>query len=139
MPWRAGFAVVNVAIAIGAFAILLAAVAHGAGALDSARSARVIDDVQTVRSAVGTWAKARARTSYTGLTVAALNASNVLTKPTLTTPWGGTVSLSPRTSDSYWITLEGLPRPAREALARHYQTQALETRWNGRDFCIAFQ
>lgn len=139
MPLRGGFALVNIAVGAGIVAVMFAAVAHGSGAVDSARTARLIDDVQTLRSAVETWAKARGKTSYGGLSVGALNASNVLTKAMLTNPWGGTVELSLRTSDSYWITLGGLPRSARDAVDRHYQTQALATRWNGQEFCIAFQ
>lgn len=139
MPQRAGFAVINVAIAIGVSAILLAAVVHGSGALDSGRTARVIDDIQTLRSAVEMWAKAQGRTSYAGLSVAALNAANVLTTPTVITPWGGTVELSARTNDSYWITMTGLSPSARDAMARHYQTQALQTTWDGTRFWIAFQ
>jgi len=139
MPQRAGFALTNVAIAIGMSAILLAAVAHGRGALDSARTARMIDDIQTLRPAVETWVKAEGRTSYAGLSVAALNAANVLTKPSVTTPWGGTVELTACTNDSYWVTMTGLPQSARDALTRHYQTQALQTRWDGTRFWIAFQ
>ncbi len=139
MPRRGGFAVIDVAIAIGVSAILLAAVAHGTGALDAGRTARVIEDIQTLRSAVETWAKAQGRTSYAGLSVAALNVANVLTTPAVAHPWGGTIELSARTSDSYWITMTGLPQSARDALTRHYQTQALETTWDGTQFGIAFQ
>lgn len=139
MPRRMGFAVTDVAIAIGVSAILLAAVVHGSGALDSGRTARVLDDIQTLRAAVATWVKAQGRTSYAGLSVAALNAANVLTTPTVTTPWGGTAELSARTNDSYWIVMTGLPQSARNALTRHYETQAVQTRWDGRQFWIAFQ
>lgn len=139
MRERMGFAVIDVAIAIGVSAILLAAVAHGSGALDSGRTARVLDDIQTLRAAVGTWVTAQGRTSYAGLSVAALSAANVLTTPTLTTPWGGTVEVSARTPDSYWITMTGLPQPARDALTRHYRTQALQTTWDGTRFSIAVQ
>lgn len=139
MPRRGGFAVINVAITIGVSAILLAAVVQGSGALDSGRTARVIDDIQTLRSAVETWAKAQGRTSYVGLSVAALNAANVLTAPTLTTPWGGTIELSARTNDSYWITMTGLSLSARDAMTRHYERQTLQTAWDGTRLWIAFQ
>lgn len=139
MRHRAGFAITNISIAIGVSAILLAAVVHGSGAVDSARTARLIDDVQTLRLAVETWVKAQGRTSYAGLNVAALNEANVLTASTVTTPWGGTVELSVRTNDSYWIVMTGLPESARNALSRHYQTHAVQTRWDGRQFWIAFQ
>jgi hypothetical protein len=139
MPQRRGFAVINVAIAIGVSAILLTAVVHGSGALESARAARVIDDVQTLRLAVATWTKAQGRTSYAGLSIAALNAANVLTTPTVTTPWGGMVELGMRTNDSYWIAIAGLPSSSRTALARQYEAQALQTRWDGTRLWIAFQ
>src|SRR5258708_2675774 len=129
MPQRKGFAVTDVAIAIGVSAILLAAIVHGAGALDAGRTARVTDDIQALRSAVETWTKTQGRTSYAGLSLAALNGANVLTTPTAVNPWGGTIALSARTNDSYWITMTGLPQLARDALTRHYQTQALETTW----------
>lgn len=139
MPQRGAFAITNVAVAIGVSAILLATIVHSSGVLDSGRAARLIDDVQALRLAVETWTRAQGRTSYTGLSVAALNAANVLTTRTLSTSWGGTVELSARTNDSYWITMTNLPQSARDALARHYQTQALQTTWDGTRFWIAFQ
>lgn len=85
MSRRAGFVLVNV-ITIGVSTILVAAVTHGSGALDSARTARVIDDIWTLRSAGETWAKARGTTSYAGPTVAGLNPSQVPTKRRLSAP-----------------------------------------------------
>jgi hypothetical protein len=139
MSQRMGFAVTEIAIAIGVSTILLTTVVHGSGVLGSGRTARVLNDIQTLRAAVGTWVKAQGRISYAGLSVAALSAANVLTTSTVTTPWGGSVELSARTNDSYWIAMTGLPQSARDALTRHYQTQALQTTWDGTRFWIAVQ
>src|SRR5260370_1157074 len=51
MPRRGGIAVIDVAVAIGVSAVLLPPVVQGMGALDAGRTARLVADIQTPRSA----------------------------------------------------------------------------------------
>lgn len=134
-----GLALTDVAIAIAVSAILLSVIAYGTGAIDAGRSARLIDDVSHLRTAVATWVRTQGRASYDGLSVGTLVSANLLTSTTVRTPWGDPIVLTPRTSDSYWVVLPNLPLPVRDALVRHFQQHALEMSSDGQQLRLAFQ
>ena len=119
---RQGFSFLELLIALGALAVLLAVVLPGRGYLETARVQAIVQDVATLRAAADRWLE-RGRLDYTGLTVTRLRSEGFLPNGwRASTPYGGTYAVAPAPGNAtrLTVTVTGLSTSVGTTLATSY-------------------
>lgn len=127
-----GFTLVELLLVVAALAILLAALAPGAGVLDTARAGRTRQELDTLRTAAERWLE-RGHTDYASVSLAALKSEGLLPAGwTGETAWGGTYTIGPDTDvTKLAVTATGLPDAVATRLAAQLAAAGWTTAVNG--------
>ncbi len=94
---KRGFSLVELAIGIAVIAILILAIIASAGMRETARIHSAANTIQTMRSAAENYL-ASGNLDYTGISISALQAANLLPTSLGSNPFGGTYNVSPASS-----------------------------------------
>jgi len=135
-----GFSFLELLIALGALAVLLAVVLPGRGYLETARVQAIVQDVNTLRAAADRWLE-RGRLDYTGLTVGALQSEGFLPNGwRASTPYGGSYALAPApgTATRVTVTVTGLSPSAGTALVTYYTGRVASVSLGGGTLTVTF-
>jgi len=101
---QAGFSLIELMIAIGSIAALLAVISLGAGSMNSSRLSAMEQDIRSLYSAATAWAAQQATATFDGISLAALKAAGVIpANATGNNPWGAPYTLS-GTVNSFTVT-----------------------------------
>jgi hypothetical protein len=138
---RAGFALTDIAIAIGVMAVLLAAITAATGVIENGRVSTAERSIETLRSASINWLS-NGRSNYNGITFDALRTEALLPTgftETGSNPWGGDYTLTPAT-DRITISLTNVPQSAGDALGRKFASRAVSVNYDaaGKTFSATF-
>lgn len=139
---RPGFALVDVAIAIGVLAVLLAAVTAALGAIENGRVNAAERSVETLKAAAINWLS-NGRSSYGGLSVAELRAEDLLPpgfSETGSNPWGGNYTIAPSGTGSreFTISVWNIPDAAGNVLVRKFTPRARSASFADGTFAVTF-
>ena len=137
---RQGFSFVELLIALGALAVLLAVVLPGRGYLETARIQAIVQDVATLRQAADRWLE-RGRLDYTGLTVTRLQSEGFLPNGwRASTPYGGTYAPAPAPGNAtrLTVTVTGLPTSAGTTLVTYYTGRVASVSLSGGTLTVTF-
>ena len=137
---RPGFSFVELLIALGALAVLLAVVLPGRGYLETARVQAIVQDVATLREAADRWLE-RGRLDYTGLTVTRLRSEGFLPNGwRASTPYGGTYAVAPAPGNAtrVTVTVTGLSPSAGNALVTYYTGRVASVSLAGGTLTVTF-
>lgn len=137
---RPGFSLVELLIALGALAVLLAVVLPGSGYIETARMQAIVQDVATLRAAADRWLE-RGRLDYTGVTVGALRSEGFLPNGwRASTPYGGTYALAPAPGGAtrVTVTVTGLSPSAGTALVTYYTGRVASVSLGGGTLTVTF-
>ena len=135
-----GFSLVELLIALGALAVLLAVILPGRGYLETGRIQAIVQDVATLRNAADRWLE-RGRLDYTGLTVGALQSEGFLPNGwRASTPYGGTYALAPVPGNAtrVTVTVTSLPGSAGTVLVTYYTGRMAGVSLSGGTLTVTF-
>lgn len=129
---KKGFSLVELAIGLAVITILILAISASAGIRDNARVQAAANSIETLRSAAENYIVSTGEMDYSSLTVAALQANNLLSAnfdATKSNPWGGSFSVAPNAANSthFDIALGGLNQAAGDKLISYFKNHAYST------------
>jgi hypothetical protein len=139
---RPGFALTDVAIAIGVLAVLLAAVTSALGAIENGRVNAAERSVETLNGAAINWLS-NGRYSYAGISFNELRTDSLL-PPSFaevsSNPWGGNYSIQASGSgnNQVTITLTNVPTGGGNALSRKFAPRARSASYSNGTFSVTF-
>ena len=139
---RRGFALTDVAIAIGVLAVLLAAVTSALGAIENGRVNSAERSVETLKGSAINWLS-NGRYSYAGISFDGLRTDNLLPPSFVeagSNPWGGnfTIQASGSGNNQFTITLTNIPDGGGNALARKFSPRARSASYSNGTFSVTF-
>jgi len=138
---RKGFTLVELTIVLAVIAVLTISIISSSGLRETARVHSAAESIRTLRSAIDGWV-ARGHTTFTGLSITALQGENLLParfSATASNPWGGDYAVVPNANPTRAdVSLTNVPAEADIALERIFNNSAQNIVYAGETWTVTF-